>query len=79
MTRYFPHSENSIGIKHDLVERLKNVTALVGKFAEKLGAADFGYRAGLWNNSGRFHINFSEYSRTKGLYDDSLLCSFTAL
>jgi len=36
---FFAHSENSAGIKHDLVEHLKSVAQLAGKFAEKFGAA----------------------------------------
>ena len=40
---FFAHSQNSAGIKHDLVEHLKSVAQLAGKFAEKFGAADFGY------------------------------------
>ncbi len=43
MTRYFVHSENSAGIKYDLVEHLASVAQSAGKFAEKFGAADFGY------------------------------------
>jgi hypothetical protein len=42
LVTFFAHSENAIGIKHDLVEHLKSVAQLAGKFAEKFGAADFG-------------------------------------
>lgn len=52
---YFAHSENSAGIKHDLVEHLKSVSSLVAEFAGKFGAADFGYWAGLWHDLGKFH------------------------
>ena len=48
MRKYFAHSENSAGIKHDLVEHLKSVAQLAAKFAGKFSAADFGYWAGLW-------------------------------
>lgn len=53
MSSYFAHSENSAGIKHDLVEHLKSVAQLAGKFAEKFGAADFGYWAGSGGGGSR--------------------------
>ena len=57
----FAHSENSAGVAHDLVEHLKSVAQLAGKFAEKFGAADFGYWAGLWHDLGKFHPDFQTY------------------
>lgn len=61
MASYFAHSENSAGIKHDLVEHLKNVARLAGQFAEKFGAHEFGYWAGLWHDLGKFHPDFQSY------------------
>lgn len=47
MASYFAHSENSAGIKHDLVEHLKSVAQMAAEFSEKFGAAELGYWAGL--------------------------------
>ena len=62
---FFAHSENSAGIKHDLVEHLKSVAQLAGKFAEKFGAADFGYWAGLWHGACAIDRNFHADRRRK--------------
>ncbi len=61
MTCYFAHSENRAGIKHDLVDHLESVAGLAGVFAEKFGARDFGYWAGLWHDLGKFHPDFQAY------------------
>ena len=57
----FAHSENSAGIKHDLVDHLKGVADLAASFADKLGAADLGYWAGLWHDLGKIHPGFQTY------------------
>lgn len=61
MTTYFAHSENSVGIKHDLVEHLESVARLAAEFAGKFGANDLGYWAGLWHDLGKFHPDFQSY------------------
>lgn len=58
MASYFAHSQNSAGIKHDLIDHLKSVAELAGGFADKFGAKDFGYWAGLWHDLGKFHPDF---------------------
>jgi CRISPR-associated endonuclease/helicase Cas3 len=35
-----------------------NVASLAAQFAEKFGAADLGYWAGLWHDLGKFHREF---------------------
>jgi CRISPR-associated endonuclease/helicase Cas3 len=61
MSKYFAHSENSAGVKHDLVEHLRNVAQMAADFAGKFGAADLGYWAGLWHDLGKFHPDFQSY------------------
>jgi hypothetical protein len=63
---FFAHSENSAGIKHDLVEHLKSVAQLAGKFAEKFGGADFAYYAKLLNVLGRFHSDSRNDDQIRG-------------
>jgi len=61
ITGYFAHSENGAGVKHELVQHLKEVAQLAGEFAAKFGARDFGYCAGLWHDLGKFHPDFQSY------------------
>ena len=61
MSTYFAHSENGAGANHDLVQHLKSVADLAGKFAEKFGARDFCFWAGLWHDLGKFHPDFQSY------------------
>ena len=61
---FFAHSANSAGVEHSLVEHLKSVARLARMFAEKFGAADFGYWAGLWHDLGKFHPDFQSYIAT---------------
>lgn len=46
MSGYFAHSENSAGIKHDLVEHLKSVAQMVAEFAAWFWRAQEGKQAG---------------------------------
>ena len=46
MTSCSAHSENSAGIKHDLVKHLRSMAQMASEFAGKFGAADLGYWAG---------------------------------
>ncbi|MFQ5852027.1 MAG: hypothetical protein ACE5JU_15760, partial [Candidatus Binatia bacterium] len=43
---YFAHSENSAGIKHDLVEHLTEVARLAAQFAGKFGTPE-----GWWDKT----------------------------
>src|SRR6266508_2048014 len=61
MIRFFAHSENALGVKHDLVAHLVRVADLARGHAEKLGAPDLGYWAGLWHDLGKFHPDFQSY------------------
>lgn len=61
VTGYFAHSENGVGVKHELVQHLKEVAQLAGEFAAKFGAPDCGYYAGLWHDLGKFHPDFQSY------------------
>jgi len=61
MIRFFAHSENALGVKHDLVAHLVRVAELARGHAEKLGAPDLGYWAGLWHDLGKFHPDFQSY------------------
>jgi HD superfamily phosphodiesterase len=44
------HSNNDLGVQHDLVSHLKEVARLAREFAAKFGAADLVYWAGLWHD-----------------------------
>jgi CRISPR-associated endonuclease/helicase Cas3 len=57
----YAHSPNDDGIPHDLVEHLKSVAQWAARFAEKFGAADMAYWAGLWHDLGKFHPDFQAY------------------
>lgn len=61
MTSYFAHSENSSGVKHDLITHLRRVAELAGGFAAKFSASSFGYYAGLWHDLGKFTQAFQDY------------------
>jgi len=58
---FYAHSENGLGIKHDLVTHLERVAELASQFAGKFGAEEFGYWAGLWHDLGKFHPEFQSY------------------
>ena len=57
----YAHSPNHLGISHDLVEHLTSVAQKASQFAEKFGAADMAYWAGLWHDLGKFHPDFQAY------------------
>jgi CRISPR-associated endonuclease/helicase Cas3 len=57
----YAHSPNSNGVPHDLIEHLKSVAEHASRFAEKFGAADMAYWAGLWHDIGKFHLDFQAY------------------
>lgn len=57
----FAHSQNSRGVRHDLVTHLRDVAKLAAEFAAKFGASDLAYWAGLWHDLGKFHPTFQAY------------------
>jgi len=58
---FYAHSENGLGVKHDLVTHLERVGELASLFAGKFGAAEFGYWAGLWHDLGKYSSAFQSY------------------
>jgi CRISPR-associated endonuclease/helicase Cas3 len=57
----YAHSLNRNGVPHDLVEHLRSVAQQAARIAEKFGAADMAYWAGLWHDLGKFHPDFQAY------------------
>jgi CRISPR-associated endonuclease/helicase Cas3 len=55
------HSANSLGQAHDLVEHLLCVAKLAAEFADKFGARELAYWAGLWHDIGKVHPAFQKY------------------
>ena len=51
---YLAHSANAEGKCHDLHIHLRETANLARTFAEKFGAGDWGYLAGLWHDLGKF-------------------------
>lgn len=60
-SRYWAHSKNDLGERHDLAEHLTRVAALAKEFAEPFGGGELAYWAGLWHDLGKFHPEFQEY------------------
>lgn len=63
MKELYAHSANSQGQRHRLIDHLKEVARLAKKFADKFGAGELAYWAGLWYDVGKFHPAFQEYLR----------------
>ncbi|MCF6154244.1 MAG: CRISPR-associated helicase Cas3' [Candidatus Brocadia sp.] len=61
MKEPYAHSANSQGQRHRLVDHLNEVASLAKIFADKFGAGDLAYWAGLWHDVGKFHPAFQEY------------------
>lgn len=59
----YAHSRNGQGQRHDLVEHLLGVAQRTASFASSLGAAELGYRVGLWHDVGKFSQAFQDYLR----------------
>lgn len=55
------HSKNTQGKWHGLVEHLESVAQFASKFADKFGAAEMGYWAGLWHDAGKAHPDFQKH------------------
>jgi CRISPR-associated endonuclease/helicase Cas3 len=61
MWRFFAHSENPEGKKHELIDHLRAVAVTAKKFADPFGAPGLAYWAGLWHDLGKFHPDFQAY------------------
>ena len=57
----FAHSQNTAGVRHDLVAHLRAVAETASLFATGLSARDLAYYAGLWHDLGKFHPGFQDY------------------
>jgi CRISPR-associated endonuclease/helicase Cas3 len=59
--RYFAHSKNAAGLRHELVEHLLGTAERAARFAAAFGAANLGYLAGLWHDLGKFNPTWQAY------------------
>lgn len=57
----YAHSKNSAGDRHELVTHLTAVAAMARGFADKFGAGDLAYWAGVWHDAGKFNPEFQDY------------------
>ncbi|HVC33999.1 MAG TPA: CRISPR-associated helicase Cas3' [Chloroflexota bacterium] len=57
----YAHSKNTAGERHDLVKHLVDVAERARDSANKFGASDLAYWAGLWHDLGKFHPSFQQY------------------
>lgn len=55
------HTSNSSGKWHDLQEHLEGVAGKAKVYAEKFGAGELGYYAGLWHDLGKYNPDFQSY------------------
>jgi len=62
-TSFFAHTPSSDrpDVWHGLKEHLSKVAVRCRISAEKLGAAELGYYAGLWHDLGKYNPNFQQY------------------
>jgi CRISPR-associated endonuclease/helicase Cas3 len=57
----YAHTPNSAGQWHGLQAHLQATAALARAFAERFGAGELAYYAGLWHDMGKFHPQFQAY------------------
>lgn len=57
----YAHSRNSRGIRHGLPQHLTDVAAKARSYADKFGAGELAYWAGIWHDVGKFHPAFQQY------------------
>jgi CRISPR-associated endonuclease/helicase Cas3 len=58
---YYAHTPNTQGVWHDLVEHLRSTAVQARAFAERFGAGELAYYAGLCHDLGKFHPQFQQY------------------
>lgn len=61
MSVYYAHTPNVEGRWHELTAHLQAVAEQARAFAEKFGAGDLAYYAGLWHDLGKFNPQFQQY------------------
>lgn len=66
MKELYAHSANSQGQWHILSDHLKEVARLAKKFADKFGAGNLAYWAGLWHNVGNSILHFGRICKSAG-------------
>jgi CRISPR-associated endonuclease/helicase Cas3 len=57
----YAHTPNSAGQWHELQAHLQATAELARAFAERFGAGELAYYAGLWHDMGKFHPQFQAY------------------
>jgi CRISPR-associated endonuclease/helicase Cas3 len=57
----YAHTPNSSGQWHGLPAHLQATAAMARAFAERFGAGELAYYAGLWHDMGKFHPQFQAY------------------
>ena len=60
---YYAHTPNHEGVWHLLKDHLQGTAALARTHAEKFGAADLAYQAGLHHDIGKYQVSFQDYLR----------------
>ena len=55
------HTPNAQGNWHDLQEHLEDVATKARRYADKFGAGELGYYAGLWHDLGKYNPKFQAY------------------
>ncbi|GIV09027.1 MAG: CRISPR-associated helicase/endonuclease Cas3 [Fimbriimonadales bacterium] len=58
---YYAHTPNAQGQWHGLVEHLRSTAEQARAFAERFGAGELAYYAGLCHDLGKFHPEFQRY------------------
>lgn len=58
---YYAHTPNAQGQWHELVAHLRATAAQARAFAERFGAGELAYYAGLCHDLGKFHPQFQRY------------------
>jgi CRISPR-associated endonuclease/helicase Cas3 len=66
MPAYFAHSANASGTWHELPKHLCDVADLAQHFADRFGAGEVGFWAGLWHDLGKFAPAFQDYLKNPG-------------
>lgn len=57
----YAHSENAAGLRHVLVDHLRDTALKAAEFAASFGAEELARLAGLWHDIGKFHPDFQTY------------------